>query len=114
MIRLVMLMVPLLVQIPGGSYPPLYSTVGEARIAVAAFRMDRHHVSRRSFAAFVVAHPAWRPVQAHLPSPSAHQAPAGTGCTSSFVLVSDTHHSEDYTCKRQRIAPTRCSRLNAR
>jgi sulfatase modifying factor 1 len=60
MIRLAALALPLLVQIPAGSYRPLYSTAGEVRVAVAAFQMDRDYVSRRSFAAFVVAHPAWR------------------------------------------------------
>jgi len=46
--------------IPAGAYEPLYRAPGEARIAVAAFAIDREPVTAGAFLAFVRTHPAWR------------------------------------------------------
>lgn len=48
------------VRIPSGSYAPLYAAAGEARVAVAAFSIDREPVTRREFEHFVIANPQWR------------------------------------------------------
>lgn len=49
-----------MVRIPAGSYVPLYNVGGVRVVAVAAFRLDRHAVTRGEFLAFVRNNPAWR------------------------------------------------------
>lgn len=47
-------------RIPGGSYRPLYTARGDARVRVAPFVLDREPVTRAQFLTFVRAAPAWR------------------------------------------------------
>jgi formylglycine-generating enzyme len=46
--------------LPAGSYRPLYAPVGERRIHVAAFALDRDAVTRGDFLAFVSRQPGWQ------------------------------------------------------
>ena len=46
--------------IPAGSYRPLYAPVGESRVRVAAFALDRDPVTRGDFLAFVSRRPEWQ------------------------------------------------------
>jgi formylglycine-generating enzyme required for sulfatase activity len=49
-----------LVQIPAGSFRPLFLQQGETEARVAAFELDRHQVTRGEFLDFVRANPQWR------------------------------------------------------
>jgi formylglycine-generating enzyme len=46
--------------LPAGSYRPLYATRAAEPRRVAAFRLDRHAVTRGEFLAFVRRHPEWQ------------------------------------------------------
>jgi len=46
--------------LPAGLYRPLYAAPGHARVAVAAFALDRDPVNNGEFLAFVERHPEWR------------------------------------------------------
>ena len=46
--------------LPAGSYRPLYAPVGESRVRVAAFALDREPVTRGDFLSFVSRQPEWQ------------------------------------------------------
>ena len=46
--------------VPAGTYRPLYAPVGERRVRVAGFALDREPVTRGEFLAFVSRQPEWQ------------------------------------------------------
>ena len=57
---LLLLLATTMVELPAGSWRPLYGRPGDAPVAIAAFRLDRDAVTRGAFLAFVRANPQWR------------------------------------------------------